>query len=59
MSEIMSGCPYLKFDTKKRCEVCELTGKPTGVTLTCDFDYDRDCKKYKKQIQKRKSKAKQ
>lgn len=45
----MSGCPYIKFNEKKNCEVCELTGKPTGVSLLCDFDYDEQCRRYKRQ----------
>lgn len=57
MSEILSGCPFIKNDDKKNCEVCELTGKATGVSLVCDFDYDTDCRVYKRHI-KRTSKGK-
>lgn len=49
MSEILSGCPFIKNDDKKNCEVCELTGKATGVSLICDFDYDVKCRKYRRQ----------
>ena len=47
MSEILSGCPFIENNEKKDCEVCGITGKPTGVSLTCDFDYDTDCSVYK------------
>lgn len=50
----MSGCPYIKNDTEKNCEVCSITGKPTGVSLTCDFDYDTDCSIYKRQTKPQK-----
>lgn len=44
----MSGCPFLKYDWNKNCEVCKITDKPTGVSLVCDFDYDTDCATYQK-----------
>ena len=47
----MSGCPYLKYSWEKKCEICSITGKPTGVSLVCDFDYDTDCNNYKRQTQ--------
>ena len=58
MSEILSGCPYLEYNAVKKCEVCSITGKPTGVSLTCDFDYDEDCSVYKRQTKKKKGKVK-
>ena len=57
MSIILSGCPHIKFDDKKNCEVCNLTGKPTGMSLMCDFDYDL-CRKYKKNLAQQKEKGK-
>lgn len=47
----MSGCPYITNDEEKNCEICSITGKPTGVSLVCDFDYDTDCSTYKRQTQ--------
>lgn len=55
---MMCGCPFIKNDENKNCEICKLTGKPTGVSLTCDFDYDTDCSIYKRQTKKQKSKVK-
>ena len=49
----MSSCPYIKFDYKKKCEVCKLTDKTTGVSLICDFDYDEKCAAYKKRQKRR------
>lgn len=46
------SCPFIKSDEKKDCEVCKLTGKKTGVSLICDFDYDEVCDIYKKQPKK-------
>lgn len=51
MSIILSGCPHIKYDDKKNCEICKLTGKPTGTSLKCDFDYDT-CKNFKKNMRK-------
>lgn len=52
----MSGCPYIKNDYDRNCEVCKLTDKPTGVSLVCDFDYDTDCAVYKKHVEERQCK---
>lgn len=54
MSVILSGCPHIEWNDKKNCEVCSITGKPTGSALMCDFDYDT-CNKYKKNLSAKKS----
>lgn len=49
MSKILSGCPHIQYNEQKNCEVCSLTGRATGVSLLCDFDYDT-CTFFKKNI---------
>ncbi len=52
------SCPYIKWDSKKNCEVCKLTDKPTGVSLVCDFDYDEKCDDYKANPPKQRKRSK-
>ena len=53
----MKGCPNCYYDFGRDCEVCSVTGLPTGGEMKCDFGYEKECAEYKKQIsEKRKQK---